>query len=142
MIAFLRHVGCPFAEHCVKRLRYWADEHPDIEVSIVSHGDHKASKRWLNSIGGQGRLHLIDDPERELYGQWGLGYSNLGHFMGLRSLLGVLRLLPRGIRNRQACGTRWQRSGLFLLKENRIIWYHIPHSAEILTLPQGKLITG
>jgi len=140
MVAFLRHVGCPFAELTVKRLRSWAAQHPTVAVFVVNHGDHATTQQWLQQIGGLGRLQLIQDPERQLYAQWGLGYSSFWHFAGLPSVLGVMRLTLQGIRNRDASGTRWQRSGMFLIKDDKVVWQHIPYSAQEFVLPPPETL--
>jgi hypothetical protein len=135
LVAFLRHVGCPFAEHTVVRLREWALQHPEVAVFIVSHGDEASTRAWLSEIGGLGVAQLVLDPQRQLYGRWGLGYSSLWHFAGPRSLLGVIRLWRYGIRNRSASGTRWQRAATFVLDGERVAWVHRPGSAQALVLP-------
>ena len=140
VIAFLRHVGCPFAENTVKQLRNWADNHDNAAVFIVSHGDAESTESWLMSIGGLGKLKLVIDENRETYGRWGIGYSNLWHFSGLSSLVGVIALLMKGIRNRNACGTRWQRSAMFLVDDKNILWAHNAKSAEELLLPAESIL--
>lgn len=140
LAAFLRHVGCPFAEHTVKRLRDWAEAHPHVGVTVVSHGSPEVTDAWLQTIGGLGRLRLVVDPERQMHARWGLGESGLWHFAGPASLAGVVALWPRGIRNRDAAGTRWQRAGLFLVKQGRVSWVHVPRSAEGLRLPAPHLL--
>lgn len=139
LIAFLRHVGCPFAEHAVKRLRSWARTHPEVIVTVVSHGDNDATQRWLRGLGGLGALQLVTDPTRQLHARWGLGESGLWHFAGPRSLAGVAALWPQGIRNRDATGTRWQRAGLFLVANGVITWVHVPRSAEGWACPPDHL---
>jgi AhpC/TSA antioxidant enzyme len=141
LVAFLRHVGCPFAEHTVVKLRAWAQAHPDVAVFIVSHGDTEPTRSWLATIGGTGRTQLVTDPQRRLYGRWGVGYSGLWHFAGPRSLLGVLSLWPQGIRNRSASGTRWQRAATFLLDGGHVAWAHVPASAQELVLPPASVLS-
>jgi hypothetical protein len=135
LLAFLRHVGCPFAEHTVKRLRAWALDHPEVDVIVVSHGDRTVTDAWIATIGGLGSMRLVHDPQRALYAHWGLGEARLMHFAGLPSLFGVVRLWAQGIRNRDATGTRWQRAGLFLVEGQQVVWSHLPLSAEAFALP-------
>jgi hypothetical protein len=142
VIAFLRHVGCPFAENTVKQLHQWSKEHPDVAVFLVSHGTEEATKQWLAAIGGLGSLRLVVDPTRQVYAQWGLGYSHFLHFAGLPSLLGLATLLFQGIRNRNASGTRWQRAGIFLVKNEHVAWQHIPRSAQEFELPPAQLLNA
>jgi hypothetical protein len=142
VVAFLRHTGCPFAENTVKQLRPWADQHRQVAVFVVCHGDAALTEGWIQAIGGLGRLHLVTDPQQELYAQWGVGYASFWHFGGLPSLLGVVALWTKGIRNRGATGTRWQKAAMFLLDGDRVAWSHAPQSAQELMLPPADLIKG
>ena len=135
VVAFLRHIGCPFSENTVKQLREWSEKHKHVAVFIVVHGDGEVAKSWLHEIGGLGDLHLIIDVNRELYGRWGIGYGNAAHFLGFRSLAGAIALRKKGIRNRSASGTRWQSAAMFVVDENRVLWAHKPHTAEEFCLP-------
>ena len=141
LVAFLRHTGCPFAEHTVKRLRDWSRKREQVDTFIVSHGQLSNTQDWLTSIGGLGNLQLVVDPRRELYGRWGVGFSDLRHFMGLRSLLGAMRLVPKGIRNRSASGTRWQKAAMFAATSSELLWVHDPLSAEELLLPPDTIFS-
>ncbi len=135
LIGFMRHDGCPFSEHMVKQLRQWQVAHPDVSVFVVSHGEAAMTQRWLDEIGGLGDIRLIQDSERALYAAWGLGYVPFWHFGGPASLLGVVRLWFKGIHNRTASGTRYQRSGLFLIADGTVVWQHVPESAQAFRLP-------
>lgn len=135
LVAFLRHVGCPFSEQVVKRLREWAERNRDVSVHLVSHGDEAVTQQWLSLIGGVGRMHWVPDRDRALYAQWGLGDAPLWHFAGPRSLWGVVCLWPQGIRNRIATGTRWQRAGMFMVRDGVVVWHHVPESAQEFSLP-------
>ena len=135
LVAFLRHVGCPFAENTIRQLRQWHAQNPQTAVVVVSHGSTAVTEDWLARIGGIGTLRFVNDEPRTHYGRWGLGYTSAWHFMGPRSLSGVMRLWPEGIFNRTASGTRWQSAGMFLVREGRIVWRHIPVSAEEFQLP-------
>lgn len=139
LIGFMRHDGCPFSEHMVKQLRRWQAGHPDVPVYVVSHGEAATTQRWLDEIGGLGDVRLIQDSERALYAAWGLGYVPFWHFGGPASLLGVVRLWFRGIHNRTASGTRYQRSGLFLIDDGKVVWQHVPESAQAFMLPPETL---
>lgn len=140
VVGFLRHDGCPFSENTVKQLRQWAEQNPEFEVYVVSHGDAEITRLWLDEIGGQGKVQLIQDPGRQLYALWGLGYIPFWHFGGPASLLGVVRLWFSGIHNRIASGTRWQRAGMFQVSAGKLVWKHIPASAEQFELPPTSLI--
>ena len=136
LLVFVRHTGCPFAERDIKRVSGWAAENSEVHVVVVTHGDEALRDAWLADIGGAEGLTFYHDPERHLYGQAGLGFCAASHFMGLPSLLGVMRLWQEGIRNRSASGTRWQRAGVLLVEDGKLIWRYIPESAEGFRLPQ------
>ena len=140
LLVFVRHTGCPFAERDIKESRRWATAHPDVRVVVVTHGDVTVRDRWLELIDGSDGVELYHDTDREFYGQMGLGYSSGWHFMGPKSLSGVVRLWFRGIFNRVASGTRWQRAGVFLLDDGALVWSHIPESAEGFRLPPESVV--
>jgi hypothetical protein len=140
VVAFIRHVGCPFAENTVRRLRAWAAQHPHVAVFVVSHASAEATAEWCNTIGGADGLRIVIDTQREVHAMWGVGFSSFWHFAGPSSLLGVIALLRKGIRNRSAAGTRWQRAAVFLIDGKQAVWSHVPHSAEEFELPPDRLV--
>jgi AhpC/TSA antioxidant enzyme len=133
VIAFLRHTGCPFAEATMRALRDHGDAAPGLEWVAVTHVDAQPTQRWIDAVGGRGRVHVLLDPERVFYAAWGLGRSSLGHFMGRRSLSSVSRLAREGIRNRHPHGTRWQQAGTFAIDASGTVrWRHLPaHAGEL-----------
>lgn len=141
LVIFLRHVGCPFAENTVRSFRSWAGSHPQVQITAISHGTPQATERWLQAIGGAGPIQVLIDEPRALYKRWGLHPSGVWHFAGPCSLAGVVRLWFRGIHNRRASGTRWQRAGVFLINPQcRIAWVHVPESAEAFDWPPTSVL--
>jgi hypothetical protein len=139
VIAFLRHVGCPFAEATMRELGGAARRSPDIQWIAISHAPAHATERWCEAIGGAGEVSVACDPSRALYAQWGLGRTELRHFLGIRSLSAVARLARGGIRNRHPSGTRWQSAGTFALDEQAIVrWRLLPaHAGELPDLDEA-----
>lgn len=133
VVAFLRHVGCPFAEATMQALSEEAARQPDIEWIAVSHAGLEATDRWCAAVGASHLVRLVIDEERAAYGAWGLGRSSLGHFAGRRSLSAVMELARKGIRNRHPVGSRWQRAGTFAVDQaGTIVWRQIPaHAGEL-----------
>lgn len=130
VVAFLRHTGCPFAEATARALREAAAAAPGSDWVAVSHAPAVATARWVDDIGGAGRVRVLIDQERLTYATWGLGRSSLAHFMGRRSLGEVTRLARQGIRNRHPDGTRWQRAGTFAIDARGVVrWRHLPEHA-------------
>jgi hypothetical protein len=133
VVAFLRHVGCPFSEATMRAMSEEADRQLDVTWIAVSHAGLEATDRWCADVGASHRVRLVIDEERAAYGAWGLGRTSLSHFAGRRSLTAVADLARKGIRNRHPAGTRWQRAGTFALDASgRIAWRHIPrHAGEL-----------
>jgi hypothetical protein len=133
LIAFLRHVGCPFAEATLLALRESAGAHPEVRFIAVSHAGEDATARWADQVGGAGAVQLRSDPERVLYAAWGLGNSTLSHFAGGRSLRAVAEQARHGIRNRHPVGTRWQTAGTFAVDGGGTVRFvHVPaHAGEL-----------
>ncbi len=141
LVVFLRHTGCPFAEKTVRSLRDLSGRDERIDVIFVGHGDARVARQWLAEIGGVGHSRWIDDPERTLYGNCGLGYSGMSHFLGRSSLGGAMALRRDGTRNRVASGTRWQKAGAFLVDgDGSVVWKHVPATAN--ELPDEQAILG
>jgi hypothetical protein len=132
LVAFLRHVGCPFAERTLQLLRDAAAQpHAgDVQFVAISHAAPAATDRWVAAVGGAGPVVVLSDPSRTSYAAWGLGRTTLGHFLGRRSLTAVGALANQGIRNRHPVGTRWQAAGTFALDgDHRVVWRHLPAHA-------------
>jgi alkyl-hydroperoxide reductase/thiol specific antioxidant family protein len=134
VVAFLRHVGCPFAEATLRELRERAQGNPDVRFLAVSHAPDAATRRWSASVAGPPDVvELVIDERRALYGAWGLGRSSLSHFLGASSLRAVSQLARQGIRNRHPSGTRWQTAGTFAVdREGVVRWVHVPEHAGAL----------
>jgi len=139
VVAFLRHVGCPFAEATMKQLSAEAERRPELSWIAVSHAGLESTDRWCADVGASHLVKLVIDEERAAYGAWGLGRTSLGHFAGRRSLAAVAKLAREGIRNRHPAGTRWQRAGTFAVDSNgKIVWRHIPrHAGELPDLSEA-----
>ena len=51
VVAFLRHVGCPFSEATMQALSEKADRRSDIIWIAVSHAGLEATDRWCAAVG-------------------------------------------------------------------------------------------
>jgi hypothetical protein len=145
VIAFLRHVGCPFAEATLLALAQQPDRHPRVSFLAVSHAPEPTTVDWRARIGADpARVELISDPSRALYAAWGLGRTTAAHFLGHRSLGAVVRLARKGIRNRHPVGTRWQTAGTFAVDSGGVVrWRHVPtHAGELPDLDAAALAAG
>jgi hypothetical protein len=130
VVAFLRHVGCPFAEATVREMVARAASEPAIDFLAVTHSRGDRSQAWCEAFGGAGRVHLVPDPDRARYAAWGIGLSDRTHFAGRDSLSALRRLLDEGIHNRWASGNRWQAAATFAVDPVGIVrWCHRPRHA-------------
>ncbi len=130
LICFMRHLGCPFAEMTVLELSQLQQKHQQIDFIVVSHCSLRETEFWLNQIAPDNQFVTVIDEERDLYGRWGLGCTGLGHFLGVRSLITLVRLARRGLVNRSPSGSRWQQAGAFAVNgDGRVVWRHLPKHA-------------
>ena len=144
IVAFLRHTGCPFAEVTARALREAAQANPEIEWVAISHARVEATARWRDAIGGLPGIRILIDTDRIHYATWGLGSTNLTHFIGRRSLGDVARLARQGIRNRHPDGTRWQTAGTFAVDEHGVVrWRHKPtYAGDLPDLAEAVEVLG
>ena len=143
-MAFLRHVGCPFAEGTMRELSRVAELHPDVRWVVISHAPLEATDRWCADVGASRLVEVVIDEQRRLYAAWGLGRSSLGHFAGARSLFSVARMRRRGIRNRHPAGNRWQQAGTFAIDPLGVVcWRHVPrHAGDLPDLEAAAQAAG
>ncbi len=130
LIVFLRHTGCPFAEAMLKDLSELADEHSELQCVAVCHGEADIAQAWLNKFELSSELDIYIDDNRRLYGEWGVGYSNILHLANPKMVMSLASLLAQGIYNRDASGTRWQTHASFLVAPDQTVqWVHFPSHA-------------
>jgi hypothetical protein len=130
VVAFLRHVGCPFAEATVRRMAALAETHPTVAFLAVTHGAERPSRAWCDAFGGAGAVTLVPDPDRTHYGVWGVGLTDRRHFAGSTSLRALVRLLDDGVHNRWASGSRWQGAATFGVDSSGVLRFrHYPRHA-------------
>ena len=142
VVAFLRHVGCPFAEATVRQMATLAAERPGIDFLAVTHSPEAPSQRWCESFGGARGVQLVADPDRARYAAWGVGLSDRRHFAGPESLGALRRLLDEGIHNRWASGNRWQPAATFAVDPAGVLrWRHVPRHAGDLP-PLGDAVAA
>jgi hypothetical protein len=145
VVAFLRHVGCPFAEATVRRMVELAAERPGVDFIAVTHSREEPSRRWCDAFGGAGGVVIVADSERSNHAAWGVGLSDRRHFAGPESLAAVRRLLDDGIHNRWASGNRWQAAATFAVDAGGTVrWRHLPrHAGDIPPLDDAvAALTG
>jgi peroxiredoxin len=142
IVAFLRHVGCPFAEATMRELAKLSVERPAVQFVAVSHGTPAATRAWCKTLGVPAGVRVVDDPDGAIYAAWGVGLTTLRHFAGFDSLAAVTRLAARGVRNRHPSGSRWQSAAAFAVdRTGGVAWVHVPRHAGDLPL-LAKALAG
>lgn len=139
VVAFLRHVGCPFAEATVRRMAGLAAEHRAIDFIAVTHSGEQPSRSWCDAFGGAAGVRIVPDPDRSRYAAWGVGLSDRKHFAGAQSMTALGRMLDEGIHNRWASGNRWQAAATFAIDAGGVLrWRHVPaHAGDLPSLPDA-----
>lgn len=152
VVTFLRHCGCPcksaiphasvklihlytVAEKTFTDLRNYANKNKDVSFVAVSHSDQQATDKWVIAVGGEWETKVIVDPEREIYGQWGLGVSSAWHVLNPWSMYSVYKLGKlEGIWNKPTeSGNRWQTSGSFAVDGEGVVkWSKVSKAADDL----------
>ena len=141
------------------RLHSFALQNPDIYCIAISHSDRISTVNWIESLqlpnsNGQAtashftappdaitetrrslppNLYLISNPDRTLFGRYGLGTSSLGHVLSPSGLAAVIKLgREDGIWNKPTeSGSRWQTAGAFAVSsDTRIVWSWIARRAD------------
>lgn len=109
-------------------MRDTASNHPDIRFIAVSHSDNDATNKWLESVGGAGKINVIVDEERELFARWGLGVSSFWHVLSPWSMWAVYRTgQDEGIWNKPTeSGSRWQTAGSFAMDGSGTVKWGAP----------------
>ena len=139
VVAFLRHVGCPFAEATVRQMAALAADHPAVDFIAVTHSRAQPSRRWCEAFGGAPGVTIVADPARAHHATWGVGLSDSQHFAGKASMAALRRLLDHDIHNRWASGNRWQAAATFAIDGGGVIrWRHLPrHAGDVPALDEA-----
>lgn len=116
IVAFLRHIGCPFCEKTFLELRNLALLMPKYHYIAVSHGSIEATEKWCALIGGHANVQVITDDSRHLYATWGLPLIGFRHLVDPKVISETKRLgeeegiFPGRV---TSSGSRWQGAGAF-----------------------------
>jgi hypothetical protein len=71
IVAFLRHIGCPFAEKTFRDLRNFASQHGDqYDYIAITHGSRSDTDNYIKELGGAEMIKVVADPEFKLYDKW------------------------------------------------------------------------
>lgn len=116
------------AEKIFRKLRDVAESHPDIHCIAVSHSDKASTDKWLQDVGGSGKIEVIVDDQRQSFADYGLGYSSIWAVLNPWSLSNAMSIgKTEGINIRPTeSGSRWQTAGLFAVDRQGKVTYSYP----------------
>ncbi|GAB1320415.1 hypothetical protein MFIFM68171_10625 [Madurella fahalii] len=128
LVVFLRHCGCPFAEKTFKILTSLSTRHPEIDCIAVSQSSRPDTDKWVVQVGGEWEVHVLVDPERDLFAAWGLGTSSTWYAVNPWTVWSAFRLArDEGIWSREEeSGSRWQIGGAFAVDANGFVRWAKP----------------
>ncbi|KFH44197.1 hypothetical protein ACRE_050320 [Hapsidospora chrysogenum ATCC 11550] len=135
VVLFLRPCGDPFAEKNFKILAALSEKHPDVKFIAVSQSSEADTERWIPLVGGTWDVEVVDDPERDLFAEWGLGTAGAWHAYSPSVLWSTYRLYATdGIWSRSSgsgSGSVWQRGGAFAVDRfGTVCWTHYSKGAD------------
>lgn len=118
----------PVAEKIFRQLRDVSEQHPDVHCIAISHSDKSATDKWLQDVGGSGKIEVLIDDEMKTFAEYGLGYSSFWAVLNPSSLSAAMNIGKNegiDIRPTQS-GSRWQTAGLFAVDGRGQITYSHP----------------
>lgn len=96
----------------------------------ISHSEKPATDKWLDAVGGPGKVEVLVDDKRDLFAAYGMGYSSFWAVLNPWSMSNVFKTGKQdGIWNKPTeSGSRWQEAGLFSANSDATVVY--AHKAE------------
>jgi len=128
LVVFLRHFGCVFCRKLLQTLKdhkTYLDE-KKIDPILVTMSNSKTAQLYLNSYNID-QCDFISDSDRKLYRSFGVTRGKFYQIFGLKVwwktfVLGVLQ----GYGFRKTVGDAYQMSGVFLIKDSRVLKSFMP----------------
>ena len=121
------------AEKNFKILAALSEKHPDVKFIAVSQSSEADTERWIPVVGGTWDVEVVDNPERNLFADWGLGTAGAWHAYSPSVLWSTYRLYATdGIWGRSSgSGSVWQRCGVFAVDRfGTVCWTHYSNGAD------------
>jgi peroxiredoxin len=127
LVVFLRHLGCIYCRESLSDLRRLRTkiEANGVRIAIVHMGKEDDARELLEAFDLDD-LTRISDPERRLYGVFGLERTTMGRLLAPRTVVSMLMSslrsdLPLRLTMGKVVGDTLQMPGVFLLRNSRIV---------------------
>lgn len=116
------------AEKIFRQLRDVAEQNPNIHCIAISHSNKAATDKWLNDVGGSGKVEVLVDDQMGSFAEYGLGYSSFWAVLNPSSMSTAMNIGKKeGINIRPTeSGSRWQTAGLFAVDGKGQVTYSHP----------------
>ncbi|TVS01220.1 MAG: AhpC/TSA family protein [Phycisphaerales bacterium] len=122
LVVFLRHLGCTFCKEAMTDIASKREKLSKESVGIVLvHMATQEEAAAFASKYGLSDASLIADPEKKLYGAFGLKRGTLGQLFGPKVWLRGLAATLKGHMVGKLVGDGFQMPGVFLVQDGRIV---------------------
>lgn len=118
-----------------RKLREASSQYPDIHCIAISHSDQASTDKWVQDVGGAGKVEVLVDFERQSFAAYGLTASSFWAVLNPWSMSNVFTLgKQEGIWNRPTeSGSRWQTAGLFAMNDaGKVVYSHPAQTSDDL----------
>lgn len=136
LLVFLRHFGCTFCRETVSDLRACAEADPTYpSVLFFFMGSPREGRGFLQRYWPGARA--ISDPEKRFYAAFGVERGGLLQMFGPAVWRARRRAEGKGHGNGERSGDLWMLPGVFLVRNERVVWAHAArHAADHPDFPR------
>ncbi len=128
LLVFLRHFGCMFCRETVSDLRALAEARSDYpRVLFFFMGSPREGRAFLLRYWPAARA--IADPEKRFYTAFSVERGSLLQMFGPAVWRAKRRAEEKGFENGERIGDIWMMPGAFLVRDERVVWTHVPRHA-------------
>lgn len=128
LLVFLRHFGCMFCRETVSELRACSEADPAYpRVLFFFMGSPREGRGFMQRYWPTARA--VSDPEKRFYAAFGIERGSLMQMFGPAVWRARRRAEASGHENGERVGDIWMLPGVFLVRDDLILWAHAPRHA-------------
>ncbi len=122
LLVFLRHFGCGFCKETLAELRAASETPGYPPVLLFYQGSPTEGRAFLRRQWPA--VRAVSDPELHIYEAFGVRRGRVRDFVVPGVWSARRRALDKGHRNGERSGDIWRMPGVFLAREDAILWRH------------------
>ncbi len=123
LLVFLRYFGCGFCREMIAELRGIREGAADFPpVLFFFQGSPMEGRAFLRRYWPT--VRAVSDPELEIYEAFGIGRGSLRELFGPGVWSARRRARAGGHRNGDRSGDLWRMPGVFLVRNDAVLWAH------------------